>query len=428
MAPYKRGPARALAAMLVLGGALVIVAYGPSTAASRPFGGAIHARNAAASPYPFGNGDSFVYALSETDTVAYPSASPTVTTSTDTETALETCPVTFNGVAGLCDFQFSYASEPQAFLDAYYGYAPVGNQTDFVDYGVNQVSTDGSYLTNDTYTFAPYQIFVQFPEAPGHHFDLYDNLYKDASTTTGPNGYRSTSTTTDDRFGAYREVAKTSYPHHVKSTVTLDVKRNASARYELDQTGYNPLTRSFGVPISISGQEMIPVTTAGGNALPATPSPATTAYVADWFPGGGAPPQRLDAFPSRDLGKVTVPSPCGSYAGTQAEEFRGLDSDLDPLLGYYESGEYDVFMVDGTGDVCDLRSYTTLVFDNLATGRLLYTSSVARAVVLVGENQPGAARHRNVQRSLLSLSAFGAGMSDVRRHLVDASLRGRRSL
>ncbi len=64
---------------------------------------------------------------------------------------------------------------------------------------------------------------------------------------------------------------KTTQPsQRLTSQGTSLVRRDASAEYRATQTDYNPLTEAFGTPISVSGREVILVTTEGGNQLPAT--------------------------------------------------------------------------------------------------------------------------------------------------------------
>ena len=270
----------------------------------------------------------------------------------------------------------------------------------------------------ESYTYSPYEIFLQFPEAAGHRFDAYDNVYKDSRTTYGPKGYLSTETVNEDKMGAYKEVLQTT-AHHAKTNETLIVNRDASGAFKLAQPGYNTLTRTFGVPQNVGGQEVIPVTSAGGNPTPATPSPPTTVYVPDWFPGGGAPPKRLADLPENDRGAVTLPASCGAYAGTQAEDFQGTISVLDPVEGVAQAGQLDQYQVDGVGNVCDIFNVATNVYDNLASGALLYTETEVHNVVLLSESQGQARRYGPIlngptSKRKLNTTTFGRGRDPLR--------------
>ena len=130
---------------------------------------------------------------------------------------------------------------------------------------------------------------------------------------------------------------------------------------------------AIGVAKTVAGQNVIPVTTSGGNALPATPAPVVTVNVPDWYPGGGAAPKKLFSDNTTDLGQATMPAACGVYAGGQAEHRQELYLQIEPLLGRVTNETADYYDVFGNGAVCSLYVVTDQYYDNLNSGALLVT-------------------------------------------------------
>jgi hypothetical protein len=358
-------------------------------AASRAPGNLVAAAETS-QPYPIANGDAFTYAITQTETVSYPSATPSSMTSTSTESYVDACPVTFNGLSNLCDQQQVFSNEPGA-EDEFYGYVPGhGTSTQLNFYGVIDWYVDGPYTETETEMYSPFVVFAQFPQNRHERFNEFDDTEQYESTTSGPNRYSSVVNGVTQPSGSYRYITKTVQPkQHLTTQITSLVRGNASAEYELKQTGYNPLSESFGTPISVGGQEVIPVTTQGGNQLPATPPPAVTVNVPDWFPGGGAPPHPLENGPTHYLGMATVPAACGAYAGTQAGDLRSVYFELDPLGGWVLSGIQDSYFADGVGEgVCYTQTFSMAYYDNLNSGQLLYTDSGTNVWVLTNEYLP----------------------------------------
>ncbi len=386
-------PAR-LAFGTLLGAALgltLLAGNDLADAASRAPGHAIPAATGTPQPFPIGNGDAFTYAITQTVAISYPSATPTSTTSTSTESYVYACPVTFNGLSNLCDQQEVYSNQ-SGVEDQFYGYTPGhGTATQLDLYGVIDWYTDGPYTQTETEKFDPFSVIARFPLTRGESFNEYDSTDRYESTATGPSRYRSVVNGITRPAGSYRYVTKTLQPkQHLTTQATSLVRGNAAAAYQVQQTGYNPLSEIFGTPISVSGHEVIPVTTEGGNQLPATPAPAVTVDVPDWFPGGGAPPHRLQNGPTDYLGTVTLPAGCGAYAGTRAGDLRSTYFDLDPLGGWVLNGVQDSYFPEGVGEgVCYTQSFAMAYYDNLNSGQLLYTQSGTTAWVLTDEYLPG---------------------------------------
>jgi hypothetical protein len=342
-------------------------------------------------PYPMSNGDAFTYAITQTETVAYPSATPITTSNTSTESYVDACPVTFNGLSNLCDQQ-EVVSNESGVEDEFYGYATgQGISTLLNFYGATDIYIDGPYTETETELFDPFVIVTVYPLTRAEHFNTFDATEHYASMTNGPSRYSSVVNGINGPTGSYRYVTKTVQPkQHLTMQTTSLVRRDATGDYELKQTGYNPLSETFGAPVSVGGQEVIPVTTEGGNQLPATPPPAVTVNVPDWYPGGGAPPRRLSNGLTHYLGTVTVPAGCGQYTGTRAGDLRTVYFQLDPIAGSVWNGTQDSYFPNGVGEgVCYTQSFSIAYYDNLNSGQLLYTQSGGTVWVLTNEYLPG---------------------------------------
>ncbi len=98
-------PHRAVGAVVVAATSLVLFAGGNlAGAASRIPGNALPAATGTPQPYPLSNGGRLhLRRYGHRNVIAYPSATPSSSTSTSTESYVYECPVTFNEVSNLCD-------------------------------------------------------------------------------------------------------------------------------------------------------------------------------------------------------------------------------------------------------------------------------------------------------------------------------------
>jgi hypothetical protein len=381
----------------VAGAALCVgLLAGPSLASSRPAGRAVPDSTPTPQPYPLVNGYSDAYNYTIAYTIQYAGQTPSpATTYTGSQTDLDQCPVTFNGITNLCDDVLIDSDGSNS--GNYEGYAgtPSGS-TPLVSYGAYALYENFPYTEAVTFVDTPYEIYYLFPLSPGQQFDEYNFTLALTDLTYGPKNYLRSSTEAQDPSGAYKYVTKENDPasHYVEHQLQ-QVDADGSATETLTQTGYNKLTESFGTPQSRGGREVIAVTTEGGNARPATPEPKRTTYVPDWFPGGGAAPSPLQNEPTTYIGVQTLPAACGNYAGTQAGDEQSLYTDLDPLFGSVASAQFDNYLVEGTGEVCETETYVLSYYDNLVSGSLLYTETYVESYVLNSQYIPqGRARQR----------------------------------
>ena len=377
----------ALAVSLLAGPSLAV-------ASSRPQALRNPANTPTPQPFPLLNGYADVFELSGTDTITYPDATPIASSYTGSTADLDDCPVTFDGISNLCNDQVVFSSGFNASYFETYLSNPSG-QTPLIEYGSVELTSNPPYTTNVTDYYTPYAIYVQYPLVTGQTYNDQDFTDTYQSGTYGPKGYIASTTGAQAPDGSYEYVTTVSNPSsHSKETEVTEVGSNGSASEKLTQTGYNKLTETFGAPTSHNGQEVVPVTTSGGNPLPATPAPKLTTYVPDWFPGGGAAPSPLQNEPTTYLGVQTMPSSCGSYAGSQAGEVQYTGYELDPLGGSYYVYASNYYLADGVGLVCNVSTSTETYYDNLVTGKVLYTDTSTFVQVLNSQYIPQARSQR----------------------------------
>ena len=359
-------------------------------AANRPPGHASPNATATPQPFPLVNGYADVFTFSETETVAYPSATPVAYSYTGAEADEDACPVTFDGISNLCDDQLVTSSgEAAEFYEAYVT-NPSG-QTPLAEYGAEQSSVDPPYTSSIVQYWTPYAIYFNYPQVQGQTFNDDDFTDAEVANTYGPNGYVATTSGAEAPDGSYKYVTTESDPAtHYKEDAVTQVHSDGSAAETLTQTGYNKLTETFGAPVARDSHEVIPVTTEGGNAKPAKPEPKRTTYVPDWFPGGGAAPSPLQNEPTTYLGIETVPTGCGSFSGTQAGEVQQIATFLDPLAGEWSVQQINNYLVNGLGLVCAVEASTNTYYDNFVTGNVLYTITDTLTLALSSQYIPDA--------------------------------------
>jgi hypothetical protein len=73
----------------------------------------------------------------------------------------------------------------------------------------------------------------------------------------------------------------------------LELSSNGTGTEFYEYPGYNTLYYAFGKAMPKGKAWVIPLTTSGGNPLPATPAPPSKSLVPDWYPGGKAPAHPL---------------------------------------------------------------------------------------------------------------------------------------
>ncbi len=339
-------------------------------------------------PWPLANGHADVFAITATETVTYPNATPVATSYTGSWTDDYQCPVTFNDISGLCADQTYDSTGFSGIL--YLQYEPGASGSSLVEqFGGYDLYANSGYTRSYTQYWNPYSELLAFPLTVGQEFNSDNYTNDELDALYGPKNYVDLTSSVTNPDGSFKLVEKLSDPAgHYKLAEALEVASNGSARETLAQTGYDKLTETFGVPVVRNGREVIPFTTEGGNPTPATPSPKQVTYVPDWFPGGGPAPSPLQNWPTTYIGQVTMPSTCGTYAGQTAGDFQSFSTYLDPLDGYTITGETDEYIQPIVGDVCEPESFTTTYYDNTNTGNVLYSVTDTLDLVLESEYDP----------------------------------------
>ena len=375
------GASLALAAMAVLAGSSDPAAAAPLRAAGRPVPAAT------SSPFPFQNGAAWITTVSGTDTITYGGSPPTTQPYYYTETDLESCPVTFNGFTNLCADQFVQSSDPNYLTSFLIGYSSQGSLSDLVQYGGSSNDQSGGYTASGVWTFSPATIWYVFGGAPGSQFSGGYATYHEHDATHGPKGYLASFEDVVQGNGTYVAHTKVHDPQSKSNTKTLERTMNGgAAEYDTVVTGANAGTtnETFGKPQQVGGSWTIPVTIVSNGST-------TNLNVADWFPGGGAAPKSLQGIEYADEGSVSMPSTCGQYAGSPAEDYRVLqDYFLDPSSGLYETMSGDYYFVNGIGAVCSPLTWTSAYYYNTTTGGLNVSEQIAYTQIITSYTFPQA--------------------------------------
>ncbi|MBV9648360.1 MAG: hypothetical protein JO043_12900 [Candidatus Eremiobacteraeota bacterium] len=332
-------------------------------------------------PYPCANGDTFSYSVKGTETISTPTSSPSIIPYSDTSTSIFSCPVTFQGIPNLCEWQSTLASQPGTVSSTYAGYVPKGPGYDLDWFGQTSASYGGGYTSSLLLTYAPPLVYDKVPIKKGEHFNWDAVTTHETSRTYGPSNYRATTRSLEHPNGTYASTYFSSDPkQHTKLTETRQLSANGSGAftYALSGPSSSSYSISYGAPTMVGSQWVIPVTTTTGSG-------SSTVNVPDWFPGGGPAPAKFGYYIWRHAGLATIPSQCGTFAGQQAEGEPYTTFYLDPVRGYVTTGSGEAYTIDGSGVVCENDNVTEQFYDNQKTGALIETVSFTSYTVLTSE-------------------------------------------
>jgi hypothetical protein len=379
----------------VTSGALPGGSPNASTAVQRAPGGV--SPGAISNPYPFVQGDVFKYAYSETDTTK--SSGSTVVSYVDGTTVATVGPMkTFDGHK-LTDF-----NEVYTFTDSDSGHTTTatGKETtdrfrtfatgekstlDYESYGDKHVltvnDTDGdSESQTGSYTYGGAFWIDVLPETKN------DSWVEETANTQINDTTRVTSGVTDKETEKFTEQTDGSYVRDYTSQKTgegqyveTDTQDSDGSGSDVNNGKTNPTagTTTFAAPAKVGGKYVITVV-----YTPPT-GPPTTTEVPDWFPGH-ALLEKLTSDTKKDIGPKAVPSTCGkATAGQAAELLSESYLFLDVVIGKYYLDATDTYVVSGEGVACVIEKQTTDTYDNLATGALLSSETVATISGLTSE-------------------------------------------
>jgi len=331
-----------------------------------------------ASPYPFANGDAWITSVSGTETVTIPPAQPTTVPYGYTQTDVESCPVSFNGYTNLCADQFLQSPYQDTSETFYFGYFTNGPLLDFTQVGGALSLAQNGNSTNDVWTMTPGNIYLQFGGTKGSRYNGWTGVYRESDLTYGPHRYTSTASYVLHENASDVHTNTNEPAQHTKITTKKIISPGGSGEYDYAQTGPSATktTEAFGKPVQGSGGWVIPVSiTTNGNT--------TNTNVPDWFPGAGPAPSKLDTIVIEDDGSVQMPSACGVYAGSPAEQYHYVrDYELDPVSGWYFWYTGDAYVVFGVGTVCTPETWNWAYYDNTSTGHMTESVQIADTQIL----------------------------------------------
>ncbi len=171
-----------------------------------------------------------------------------------------------------------------------------------------QMPADGGTLTA-TVTSPEGEILDEFPEAAGLHWNGLATEKDDLAIVAPSYRFESTQTTNTD--------GSSSYAFHEAGNVSTDggtkvVRPDGSARSDYRHTGSFEEVDTIGLPQAAGGHYVIPITTSGGNPTAnATPTPAKTVDVPDWYPSHDLAPRPLVSESVTNEGRSAIPGVCG---------------------------------------------------------------------------------------------------------------------
>ncbi len=331
-------------------------------------------------------GDVFNYATKATVTTTIPGSQPTSTVVNSTFSAKATNGASFDHRKDLIKLQFTYSAVPGEVVNDYVGFAAGDGAMEAILYGtVTELST-AAETELITQVYPTGSIEIVYPEAKGQTWSPAAPFTSVGKVTQGAAVTNtSSSVALDGSFTATSDTTEGSFTEDVKETLAS----NGSGQITLAKTGYNTSTVQFGLPIELSATTYgIPVTVAGGNALPASPTPPFTFPTADWFPSGKSAPSPLSTATIADHGLTTTPAGCGARAGIGAQVLSGTVSEVNTLAGTVVTTTYDQYDAAGMGTVCTLETTTVKTFANTSTGKLASEVKTVSATILTSESGP----------------------------------------
>ena len=347
-------------------------------------------------PYPFAQGDSFVYAYSLTHSTKPPGKPLDKDYTTGTITTTIGGTQTFDGkqltdVNSVFDYTNTNSTHNSTgtgtlTTDEYETFAATkSGGLDYETFGDTtsgtSSDTDGnSSVTSSTLTYGgPFLIDVLpetksiFKEEIGYTRTADDKTTKKGVTTDDQSSF------TQNADGSYTRSITRTTPGKATYQETDTQNVGGSGEDTNNGTGATGGTTTFSAPAETGGKYFITV------VYTAPSEPPTTTQVPDWFPGNG-PVHHLVTDEKRDLGSVTVPTKCGASAGQAGTELRETVTALDVVNGTYNFDYIDSFVVSGEGTVCIDHQRLLDTYDNLVTGDLVKAEHFNETTSLTSES------------------------------------------
>jgi hypothetical protein len=336
-------------------------------------------------------GDVFHYAGKSVSTSTSPGSKPVVKDTTESFTISVSGNATFDKRSGLTKLAFEYAGVTESVAE-YVGFTPAGGVMQERAYGATVTEKDTGQLVTSTETIAAGQILDEYPEVAGLRWNpAATSVTVVKLTGSGEAGSGKDVSYADGSYSDFVSANIGGGAFVTEITDTLDATGAGSIVGV--QTGTNKQTVTFGLPVKAKSGFAIPVTSAGGNNLPAKPTPAKTVHVPDWFPSHDLASRPLYDASIVNEGLVSTPATCGARARVKAFDVRSTETTLDPVGGFYDVAVYDEYDAAGLGNVCATETDMTYFYDNgpplgPGTGKLTSTSKLVSVSVLTSESGP----------------------------------------
>jgi hypothetical protein len=337
-------------------------------------------------------GDVFDFASASTTTITLTGVKPIVEKTTFDYTIKASGPATFDHRTKLTKLAYTFpVGNATLSDDEYVGFVAGDGAMEEVLYGVTTSTKDvtptGTESGTSTQTFPAGGIESVFPEVAGQHWSPAATSTTVSDLTGKSAGDKLTETEFADGSLTSDDVATEGSS---KVTTVKTIAANGTGKLDETITGFNPETVSVGLPAVQHSKTVIPVTTAGGNALPAKPAPAMTIEVPDWYPSHDAPPKPLYSAEVTDKGLVSAPAACGKRAGTKAFDLHGESTKLDPVAASYTTTVEDEYDAAGLGPICSTEKFETYNYSELAfeTGKVISSVVTSDVSILTSESGP----------------------------------------
>ncbi|MDQ6825772.1 MAG: hypothetical protein M3Z14_01055 [Candidatus Eremiobacteraeota bacterium] len=373
---------------------------------------------------PLGNGASFTYSVSETNT-QLPVGSPQTSTFTDKEAL--TTGAAFNGQTNLIDIHdidtpINPAPVPNftSVEDQYLKWVPSGNGARLLEVGYAFTHGDSNSSTSGTTAWSPGSIVDELPQTQGNSWNpLSASVYSDK--TVYPTGEVTTSDIRTNADGSYTKNFRDTIPDAGSESVYTDnyiVSANGTFIYKFGSIDTHPSSLydvlnvfSSSAPSMASGGMVIPIQDncqTGAAPFPGTPPPGgfpaacndssgatqqnsiTNTNVPDWFPfPGGSAQSPLYVAKVTVNGTGNIPAECKTppSIATSAVDEHYKETDLDPagVLTYYTE---DFYYSPNVGLVCHTYNNFLEFFDFLSTGTVTQEIQTTGVQGLTAYHQP----------------------------------------
>ncbi len=380
---------------------------------------------------PLGNGTSFTYATTETNT-QLPAGSPQTSTITDLETV--TTGASFNGQSNLIDVHdvdtpVNPAPSPgfTSVQDQYLKWAPNGNSAQLLEVGYAFTYGDSNSTTTGSSALSPGSIIDELPQTQGNSWNpLSTSVYSDK--TVFPTNEVTTTNTQTNADGSYTKTFVDTIPDasgEQQYTDNYVVPPNGTFIHKaasIDTHAASPYDAlnifTSSAPANVGGSLVIPVQdNCQTGAAPASPPPGgfppacidnngvtqqnsvTNTDVPDWFPfPGGQPQSPLYVAKVTVKGTGSIPAQCNvsPSIATSAVDEHYTETDLDPVgvITYYTE---DFYYSPNVGLVCQTYDNFLEFFDYLGTGTVNSETQTTGVQALTAYHQPTSSVRRQAQ-------------------------------